>query len=502
MSKKRVGPSIYRWNSLALLLVVLSLTCGCTVFTDYNRSMAPARRAFGDGDYGRAQSFILSGMKGENGERETSLNPWLELGMAEQAGGNFQGSTSALDKGAGIINGYEKKAVISASDTAAAAGTMIVNEKVEPYRGEDFEKTLVHTFMALNYLMINDWEGARVEVRRAYDRQQEAARNHEKSLDEARSDASRQKSVNASELMRDVDQQYADQQPVASRVANAYQNAFTDFLSAVVYNAQREPNDAYIDLKKAYELRPQAPCLGPILIETASAAGFRDEIPRWEQAFGLKARNVLDEAKRDRAELIVVFENGWAPLKRQITIPIPTPYAIATLAIPKYEFQGGGAADLLVRAGDRTERSAVLGDVEAQAVRSLRDRMTVYVIKMAIRVTARVIAEHELQRRMEKEHGSAGAIGAFLASSVVNVALEQADLRAWTLLPRDVQVARMRMPEGPAQIWLGLEGGSGANQTISMNLTAARPNVILVRSTEGVMTIHTNEALRQDKNVK
>ena len=94
---------------------------------------------------------------------------------------------------------------------------------------------------------------------------------------------------------------------------------------------------------------------------------------------------------------------------------------------------GAGSLTAALKAAESGETQP--GDVEAQAVRALQDRMVAYVIKTVVRVTVRLILEREMQQKMRKEHGDAGTLLAFAASSAVNLALEQADLRAWSMLP-------------------------------------------------------------------
>ena len=252
-----------------------------------------------------------------------------------------------------------------------------------------------------------------------------------------------------------------------------------------------ERNEAYLELRRAQRLRPDAPCLGPVLIETAAAGGFREDLEKWERVFGLKTSDVLDEARQRPAELIVVFENGWAPLKRQANLDLPTPAGLVRLAIPIYEPAQGASRPLVVEAGGRSVPTTLLGDIEAQAVRALRDRMVVLAVKMVLCVTARAILEYEMQEKARKDGNDAGYILALIAASAVNMVLEQADLRSWSLLPRDLQVARLRLPEGWTEVNLKLRGG-GPARTLTIPLRTDRPNVILARTTGNGFFIHTN----------
>ncbi len=461
------------------LLLALPLG-GCESFRNYNNEMAGAQQSFAAGDLPAARQEVVNRMSAN----ETRLNPWLEIGVIDHTAGAFDNSNLALQKAADLVRVREEKAVISLSQTAAGAATLLVNEKAQPYPGEAFERVLIHTYLAMNYALQGDWEKARVEARRSWTRQREIEETTQKQQAAARNEAAQSKQkVDATGLGRELDRVYADQNGIAARELNAYRNAFSHVVSAVVYRANGDLNEAYVELKRAVELRPNAPVLGPLLIETAAAGGFQEDLPRWEAAFKIRASDVLRVREQRPAELVVFFENGWAPRKEEIFVPLPTPVGIVSLAIPKYQPQPGFANALVVEAGGQTASSTLLGDVEAQAVRSLRDRMPAYVIKMIIRITARTLAENELRKKAEKQGGDAGFILAFLFSSAVNIALEHADLRAWSLLPRDLQVARLRLPAGQTTVRLQLDGQSDASREVTLNLKAGAPTVMLARST-------------------
>lgn len=474
-----------RLTCIAALLSVTLACSGCSI-RNYNYRMRKAKEAFAQGRFADARDAVTKKMRKEEGR----LNPWLELAVIDRTAGDFEQSAASLERAREITRHHETKAVVSATKTAATAATLIVNERAAPYTGDSFEKIMVHALAATNYLMIGRIDFARVEVMRGYQKQKDSADDHEKQLRKAREESS-EKNVDDASLMAAIDNAYADQNSIATRVANAYQNAYLNFLSAVIFNTQSEPGNAYLEIKKANALRPGVECLRAITIETAVRAGFHEDLPRWRDAFDADVQTIVDEAREAPAELIVVFENGWAPVKNQITIPIPTPVGVFTIAIPKNDPQPAPADALEISVGGQTARTEVMADIEAQAVRALRDRMKVYVIKMAIRITARLLAQRELKKKMEKEYGDAGAIGAFLASSAMNVVLEQADRRSWTLLPREIQVARLRLPEGEAEATLRLVGGTGED-IIPLRLRADRPNIILARATDGLFIIHSN----------
>ena len=66
----------------------------------------------------------------------------------------------------------------------------VTNLKNLPYEGFAYDKIMMNTYKALNYLELGDFERARVELNRAYERQKDAihinSKRIEKALDEGK----------------------------------------------------------------------------------------------------------------------------------------------------------------------------------------------------------------------------------------------------------------------------------------------------------------------------
>jgi hypothetical protein len=201
----------------------------------------------------------------------------LEGGMILHVGGRPKESSAAFTEAEWVIRYHEEKALLSLSKGAAQLGTLFMNEKTLPYRGEPFEKVLVNTYKATNYLFLHDYEGARVEIRRSFARQKENQRMHQKESQRIEEEA-RSKGISARHALREVNRHYEDQREIARRVRSLYEDAFTYYLSAIVYELNREYNDAYIDLKRVQKLRPGVPYVEDDLLRMAKLSGLSDAL--------------------------------------------------------------------------------------------------------------------------------------------------------------------------------------------------------------------------------
>jgi hypothetical protein len=376
----------------------------------------------------------------------------LEGGMILHVGGRPAQSNAVFDEAETLIRRHEEKALLSLGEGTSQLGSLFVNEKTVPYRGEPFEKVLVNTYKAANYLFLHDYEGARVEIRRSFARQRENQRIHRKEYERIEEEA-RNKGLSSRRISREVDRHYQDQQEIAGRAKNQYEDAFAYYLSAIVYELNREYNDAYIDLKKVQALRPGVPYVEDDLLRTALLSGLSDRLKGWMDRFDRTPR-LLEE--KQEGEVFIFFGCGMAPYKTQIKISIPIPdVGWISMAFPKYAFVPNPVAYAALEddKGHSYGRTFVLTDLEAIAVRSLGDRMTSLALKQAVRAA--------LKGSMLKAARDQGGWAADLAVNLYSVFTEQADLRSWQTLPQNMQAARFQLPAGEHQLVFALYGGTG-----------------------------------------
>lgn len=449
-----------------ILLVVLS---GCSVFQNYTVKASPARSSILAGDYESALTvFPESSARGRD---EVLLR--LERATILQGLGRFEESMQEFARADARIRDYEDRAVISATKTAALAGSLLINEQVMSYEGEDFEKIMLHALNAVNFLMLNDLEGARVEVRRAYQRQEELSDRHEKELEEARNE------TGFSDWERSFEQAdreaYAQLKDRASTVYSVYHNAFASYISALVYELAGEDDEAYIDLKKAYDAYPSSRSIQMDLVRLSRKMAFRDDADRWARAFGKQ-----DAPLKDSIDVFVLFSCGLAPLKEPLSLPIPIHHGFVMASMPVYRFTPSGITGALVSAGGTRGESSTVCDIDAIAARNLMDEFPLLFVKQVARAYIKAQAVNGLAR----EHGDTGA----LLGTLFAVITEQADLRTWSTLPKQTQVSRIFVPGSSTELTVqALPSGQTATVAIP---PGARHVIVICRATDAGLSIY------------
>src|SRR5437764_377136 len=80
-------------------------------------------------------------------------------------------------------------------------------------------------------------------------------KRHQEAIDKAKKDGEAAK-LDFAKLSQQIDQQFAGSSAILQRLDNIYQNPFATYLSAVVYELNGEPDQAFVDLKNTYQAFP------------------------------------------------------------------------------------------------------------------------------------------------------------------------------------------------------------------------------------------------------
>ena len=159
-----------------------------------------------------------------------------------------------------LFRSFRDRAAISASDVGEEAGAVLFNEKTIPYKGEFFERVLLHTYKAVNYLYMGNIEKAMASIKKAGMVQNEAKEEYEKELATSQKESAQDKDPKfTADFQSKMLQQYQIPNEYLNDKSNIYQLGCTFYLASLIYEMNREYNTAYIMLKKLHEINPQFP---------------------------------------------------------------------------------------------------------------------------------------------------------------------------------------------------------------------------------------------------
>lgn len=349
-------------------------------------------RMFKNGRYDEAAARLQEGLKSHGPEGRDALLYLLDIGLSYHSAGKFEESNRAFLQA-------DKMAEIKDYTSLAAEGaTLLTSDNIKDYKGEDFEKVLINTYLAMNFALMGDYENALVEARRV---------NHKLHL-----------------MVTEGQRKYK-------------QNAFARYLSAILYEAENNYNDAYVDYKQTYKLVPQLPGLGKDLWRCAWQLRMPDEMEKWDQVFSLTsedhevAKAIGPRSKK--AEIIILYENGISPVKR------PNPhFTQVPQFFPRFNPVLGAKVEVN---GVEKGYTQLLENIESTAIQNLDEKYGAIVAKKI----AGVVAKEAVAYGIEKNTNS--PVLGFLARVAMYVS-DQADLRSWNLLPRDLQILRIPVDPG------------------------------------------------------
>jgi hypothetical protein len=425
-------------------VAIVSLTLGCSSPGKVQQRLAARMRL---GDFPGAILLVEEEKSGVfDGKNE--LLYYLEHGMLLHVDERYVESNTAFEMAKRI---GEDLYTQSLSNSGLS---LLSNDYALDYAGEDFERTLIHLFSALNYQQLGDRESALVEVRQVGD------------------------------YLRKLEVDNSN-----SRVHK--DDAFAHYLSAMFYEANGELDSAFVDYKKAIAAYA-AYGLDYAVVEPESllpnTVGVATRLGDWAlsdlEDLGRAAEpRILPEGS---GEIVVLHYNGLVPIKDQIKITFP--FSQAWLLVAAFEASASGAEQAeigratavasqiagvdvisvafpsfverpysIVEMVPRVDRALevtqpeLVEDIGAIAEQDLADRIA----RIRTKAIARAAIKYALQKAIEtavrqSQTEYSALVGAIvqLGGNIVRFATEQADKRGWSTLPDTIWMVSIVVPEG------------------------------------------------------
>lgn len=336
--------------------------------------------------------------------------------------------------------------------------SVILNDNVLPYEGEDFEKVMINVLLALNFAQQGETDEALVEARKVDLKLREFAKQYEGK--------------------------------------NRYQeDAFMRYVAGALYESAGETNDAFISYRKAFEAYDvyereygtRAPSSLPDdLVRTARRLGFSEEADQYR---GLGGREEPADRGR-RGDLLLVLYAGLGPEKAEVrptvsvagddgrlhTFQIALPTFVPRLTAPRtYRVAAVAAADTT------TATAEVAQNITAIAARCLEDRLGLIYLKSGGRAVLKFLAAEKAKAEIAGNRES--ALGNFLGSLAVDLAVgltEQADTRTWRTLPAEIHLLRLSLPAGTSMIGVSSSDGGFDSRGIPVTVRAGRTSFMIL----------------------
>lgn len=221
--------------------------------------------------------------------------------------------------------------------------------------------------------------------------------------------------------------------------------------------AYRKAYEAYQEHATLYGIAiPQQ--LKHALILMADKIGLDNERQKYEQEFGLRLADLQKEI-HNTGELVFIFNNGLAPIKRESSVQIIDPQSaqMIRISLPHYEKRDPliararlylqSARSQLKNEPELVTETEKVEDISSLEIETLKSQMPA----ITARALARAVAKHKISNRAGEQNDLAGLI-----VNIAGVLTERADTRSWLTLPAQIQSARLKAPTGIYSVRLEL----------------------------------------------
>lgn len=438
-----------------LTVALAALLAACATF--YQKTYQ-VQSNIAQGNFEKADRLMANDTKwAENNHR---VLYYMNRGVVSYMMGDYRESINFLNQADYYIEDYSKQ-------FGWEALSLVSNPMVKPYRPEDFEAIMIHFYKALNFLSLDDLEGALVEARRINIR------------------------------LNQLNDKYKDHK-------NKYQrDAFAHNLMGMIYEAAGDYNNAFIAYRNSLETYEndymelfglEAPeQLKKDLLKTAKLTGLNEDVVYYEDKFEMQAPEIRNE---NPGELLIFWLNGMGPVKSEWDITITNfgfsngmvhlgnpqlglnytyhsnnlsprektafkNLSFFSVAFPKYIERPPVFNTGYVSYNDTIHGFEEAEDINQIAFQCLRDRM----VRELGNTLLRVATKRALEELANNENENLGTI-----VSIVNALTEKADTRNWQSLPHTIYYTRIPLSAGNHTLDLHFSGKNSSTRQIEVDI--------------------------------
>jgi hypothetical protein len=409
----------------------------------------------------------------------------LEQGATFRAAGQYRESLAAFEQAEDKMGRYEEKAKVRVSNEA---GAMLSNQANLPYEGRDYDKVMLSAYKALNYLQLGEFDKARPELIRAYQRQQDAVENNKKRIEKEEEEI---KKARASETNAQVKASFdkARQDP---KVCAALSTNYSELDTLKAYADYVNPYPVYLD--------------GIYFLNFSTGGSDLERAHKsFERLSGLSGENKFVKSSVDAVEkalrgepipptTYVLFETGCAPWRDQIRIDIPlffigqgnVPYAGA--AFPRLKFDPCCIPSLTVSADGVEETTTTIASMDSVVAQNFKNELPTIITKTLISTTVKAAIAYGINKAASDQNQIAGFVSKII-SGLGQAAMNIADTRTWTTLPKEVQICCIPTPTN--QVIMLTVPASG--QKIEVKVEPGSVNLICVKAINATNPLIVNQ---------
>ena len=409
------------------VLAVVFFGTGCKTYEQQNKVIV----YWHQGDVTNAVAEATKKAESNAGGKDAIV--WrLEQGAALRAAGRYDDSNRAFDEAQNKIDDYSMKAKVRLGQET---GALLSNQANLAYEGRAYDGIMLNTYRALNYLALGQPDKARPEIIRAYQRQQDAVADNRRRIEKTQAEAAEQKD---SAAIRRAEQDAGFQSQLQSSMAGIndikvysdYVNPFTVYLDGIYFMANAADGS---DLERAHKS----------LARAASCVPGNKYVQQ-----DLAAVNDFINGRALSATTYVIFETGCAPVRDQVRIDIPIIFSKVSYvgaAFPTLKPQGDFQRGLTVTANGKSYNTEIVCSLDSIVARDFKNEQPVVITKTIAATVVKAAAAYVANDAARQQNEWVGLL-VQASTAIYQMAVNIADTRTWTTLPKEFQICRLPTP--------------------------------------------------------
>ncbi|MDI3504544.1 MAG: uncharacterized protein PWP64_1480 [Candidatus Cloacimonadota bacterium] len=385
---------------------------------------------------------------------------YLDAGVLYHYKGDWAKSNELLDLAEDAIVELYTKSV------ARAGASMLINDNMLEYSGEDYEDVYINVFKALNYLKLGDTEAAFVEIRKVDDKLSYLEQKY-------------------AQIAKEMSKNEEAKIEIKAGKNRFHSSALARYLSMTLYDAAQQKDDARIDYDNilfAFRSQPEIyPFSPPDIIhpQTAKAGNVVRVLSFVNRGPYKKARELHIHTSEDMLLIGSVDDDvlldaiPWKGIKEGYYFKFAVPYLQqrqARIAFVEAVTQDG-----------KRYRLQKLEDLNQVAVQSYEIKEPLILLKSVTRTVLKGLAAEEAKAQAEKRSSSLAASLISLATDATVYFSESADLRLSQFFPQAALIAEIPLPEGEHKIrleYFSQQGNMLYAEEHPIRVSRNKPNLI------------------------
>ncbi|MCP4567051.1 MAG: hypothetical protein GY841_05670 [FCB group bacterium] len=334
-----------------------------------------------------------------------------------------------------------------------AAASMLLNDNVLVYAGEDYEILYTNLFKALNYIALNEFDDAFVEIRRANEKLELLEYKYRQAAD------------NLNEGMGDEDDSNRVEIEYEAKDVRFNNDAFARYLSMHIYAADGKYDDARIDhelMQRAFREQPQ---IYDFALPKVKYRSKNKSILSIVSLVGLSpVKEALNLRIRTDKDLDLVQVLYTDPERKDseyghLPMPISQDYYFK-LSIPEITPRPSIINQIQISIdGQSVGRLQLIENIGRVATETFEAKKSLIYLRTVARAIVKGLAAHKAKKKADS--GGAGGWLKKLAIDVATDITENADLRCSRLLPGRIYIGDFEIDPGVYDITIEYLDGNG-----------------------------------------